>query len=97
MEEEALIHLCCCYINTNYLSVEDVVSILGYEYGEMTEAFGCEFDKIWEEFEKVMTPVREARFEEMEKRDCDDWDLEWFWKVLARNLERLMYKIDKGN
>ena len=72
------------YLDTNYISVEDIVDVFDYEQDE----------KIVEKFRKVMEPVRNGRFERIDNwEELDSWDLEDLAWKLAMKLKRLNYKL----
>ena len=79
-----LTNLCTAYLNTNYISVEDIVDVFDYEQDE----------KILERFRKVMEPVREKWFEDyIDKWEWTEDDLEDMAWELAMKLKRLNYKL----
>lgn len=83
MNEQALFDLCCCYLNTTYLWVEDFVEL--YWYDSLDE-------KMVEKWAKIMKPIRDNWFATLDNNDWDG-DLEWHAKVLTRNLEALMHSL----
>ena len=79
-----LTSLCEAYLNTIYISVEDIVDVFDYEQKE----------EIVERFRKIMEPVRDKRFEDfIDKGEWSEDDLEDLAWKLAMKLKRLDLKL----
>lgn len=85
MYEETIIHLALAYLNTNYISVEDICNCLWYGPSD-TEHNG----EILKTMEEALTPMRDWRFQDLaDHDDLDDWDLEVAAKLVTKRIEQI--------
>ena len=83
MKKFTIMSLCACYLDTNYLPVEEMVDAFGYDLEE---------DLTVEHFRRVMWPMREKWFDLIDSwKNVDSWDLE----VYAEKLADKLIKLDK--
>ena len=89
MYEETIIHLATAYLNTNYISVEDICNCLWYGPSD-TKHNG----KILKTMEEALTPMRETRFEDyIDKWERTEDDLELAAKLVTKRIEQICSNI----